>query len=132
MSYRPSVQQQVICSGTNYTLTTSLARVDFGTTDPEVVLPTAGTYFIISNLQFMASGLSASDQHHAALRNSTDSVFISSGAGVSLGASFIGNGTVCAVITITASKTIQLWAANFTAARGEVSSDCSINYTRLY
>lgn len=132
MSYIPNFSAIANGSGTNYTLTTSLARVDFGTTDPEVVLPTAGTYFVMANYITTASALSAADFHFAVLRNSTDSVFFGSGSGMSLGASFNGNGTVSGIITITASKTIQLWAVNFTAARGEINSDTSIKYIRLY
>lgn len=36
-------------SGTAYTLTTSYARVDFGTVDPEVTLGVAGTYLLMVN-----------------------------------------------------------------------------------
>lgn len=133
MSFRPSVQAAVTGAGTNYTLTTSYARVDFGTTDPEIVLPTAGTYLIVGNFQFISDALSANDLHGGILRNSTDNTFIGHGAAVSLGASFYGYVQACFITTIAASKTIQLWAANFSAARGVVDSiNTSIRYIRLY
>lgn len=37
---------ETVAAGTAYTLTTTYANVDFGTTDPVVVLPNAGTYMI--------------------------------------------------------------------------------------
>lgn len=44
-------------SGTAYTLTTSSAKVDFGTTDPQVTIPAAGTYLIYTNLKIEYAGL---------------------------------------------------------------------------
>lgn len=43
--------------GTVYNLTTTPARLDFGTTDPVVTLTTAGTYEITSNVRIDYSGL---------------------------------------------------------------------------
>lgn len=124
---------QVIGSGTDYTLTTSLARVDFGTTDPEVVLPTAGTYLIRGGVEFLSSALSTNDIHGATLRNATDSVFIGDTGLITLGVSFYGKISVEAIVTVTASKTIQIWAFNTTVARGSVVSGghTSISYVRL-
>ena len=44
-------------SGTQYALTTTSAKVDFGTTDPVITIPTAGTYLIFSNLTIDYSGV---------------------------------------------------------------------------
>jgi hypothetical protein len=44
-------------SGTVYTLTTTSAKVDFGTTDPVVTLPAPGTYLILTNLKIEYAGL---------------------------------------------------------------------------
>lgn len=47
----------VYSSGTTYTLTTSTAKIDFGTTDPSITIPAAGTYLILANLKIEYSGL---------------------------------------------------------------------------
>jgi len=44
-------------SGTPYTLTTTPAKVDFGTTDPSITLPAAGTYLILANVKIEYTGL---------------------------------------------------------------------------
>jgi hypothetical protein len=44
-------------TGTAYSLTTTSAKVTMGTSSPEVTLPTAGTYMIISNLNLQYAGL---------------------------------------------------------------------------
>lgn len=44
-------------SGTVYTLTTTSAKVDFGTTDPQITIPAAGTYLILTNLKIEYAGL---------------------------------------------------------------------------
>lgn len=44
-------------SGTVYTLSTTSAKVDFGTTDPVITLPAAGTYLITSNVTVEYAGL---------------------------------------------------------------------------
>lgn len=38
-------------SGTPYTLTTTSAKVDFGSSDPVITIPAAGTYLIFTNLK---------------------------------------------------------------------------------
>lgn len=49
---------QVVAAGTAYTLTTSTAAVDFGTTDPVLTIANAGTYSIYVNIQTSFVGLS--------------------------------------------------------------------------
>lgn len=124
---------QVAGAGTNYTLTTSLARIDFGTTDPEIVLPTAGTYLVSGIIEFVADAASVTDTHNAILRNSTDASFVGQFRSTTLPSGYLGGVYLSQEVTVTASKTIQLWASNDTAARGVVSSTRTyIKYVRLY
>jgi hypothetical protein len=44
-------------AGTAYNITTTPAKVDFGTTDPEITITTPGTYLIISNVRVDYNGL---------------------------------------------------------------------------
>jgi len=44
---------QAVGTGTDYTLTGSTARVDFGTTDAQVDIPNGGTYLILATIQFV-------------------------------------------------------------------------------
>lgn len=44
-------------AGTVYTLTTTSQKVDFGTTDPVVTIPSPGTYLIFTNIKLEANGL---------------------------------------------------------------------------
>lgn len=45
-----SANQEHLGGTTDYALTNAYAKVDFGTTDLEVTLPTAGTYLVIANI----------------------------------------------------------------------------------
>lgn len=126
--------EQVNGAGTDYTLTGTLALVDFGTTDPSISLPTAGTYQVKSVFSVQADGAGSGDTIEAKLRNTTDGVDISQ---VVLNTCHTNSGyiqvTVQAVVTITAAKTVQLWARNATAARGTVvSTTTSISYSRMH
>lgn len=47
----------VYSAGTVYNLTTTSQKVDFGTTDPVITLPTAGTYILMPQLKISYSGL---------------------------------------------------------------------------
>lgn len=53
---------ETVASGTAYTLTTSYANVDFGTTDPVIVLPNAGTYMIYALIQTTLNSATATTQ----------------------------------------------------------------------
>lgn len=139
MSYRPSVQAQVIGAGTNYALTTTEARIDFGTTDPEIVLPTAGTYTLHGTVTFLFSSVASSigDGVYCFFFNSTDVATVAGdiSSWTNLSATTVNQLTVTgtAVISVSASKTIQLWARNATGARGVVvSTQTAIKYVRLY
>lgn len=51
-----NANQQIAGSGTNYTVTASYAKVNFGTTDLEATLVTSGTYLFIAQLECLNSG----------------------------------------------------------------------------
>jgi len=119
-------------SGTNYTLTNATARIDFGTTDAEIVLPTAGTYLLIATVQFVA-GATAGDDYRAKFRNSTDATDVGPEQQTTISTA-AGKGIIDLqqTVTITITKTIQLFGFNATAARGTVTSTLtSISYVRL-
>lgn len=133
MSYIPNIGSQVTGDGTDYTLTTTLARVDFGTTDPEVILPTPGTYIVFALGLYGADAAGATDICLLRLRNSTDSVFVGA-LNDGMGAITFGLDSifVSCVLTITESKTIQLWAVNSSAARGTLlASGTQISFIRI-
>ncbi|HBY60591.1 MAG TPA: hypothetical protein DEH78_12270 [Solibacterales bacterium] len=125
---------QVEGTGTNYTLTNSTARVDFGTQDAEVTLPTAGTYVVDAILTVLADASGAGDEVRAKLYNSTDAA----DASQIMYHSCSGNSRydqihLRAVITVTAAKTIQIYAHNATSARGTVvSTSTNIRYSRMH
>lgn len=126
--------ESIASSGTVYNLTTTLARVDFGTTDPELTLPTAGTYLVTLYVVFRGATTGLGDTMIAQLRNATDST--------TYGAPFllVTNPTAAlnylvacssCVITVTASKLLQAWGQNSTAARGTIDL-VELSYVRLY
>jgi hypothetical protein len=126
--------EQVNGAGTNYTFTGTHALVDFGTTDPSISLPTAGTYNVRAILTVLADAAGAGDAIEAKLRNTTDGADVSQ---VMLSSCPLNSGhhqvVVEAVVTITAAKTIQLWARNATSARGvAVSTATNIRYARMH
>lgn len=53
---------QVVASGTAYTMTTSYASLDFGTTDPVLTIANAGTYALYVNVQTSLVGTTATTQ----------------------------------------------------------------------
>lgn len=120
--------------GTNYTLTNATAQVAFGTTNPAVTLPTAGTYLILANVSII-NGATADDIYDAKLRNTTDGADIGVNKKVSGGpASGRVNIFLCDVVTTTAiNKVVSIFAFNETAARGTVESTTTdIRYVRLF
>ncbi len=126
---------QVTGSGADYSIAgTSYARVDFGGADPEIALPTAGTYLVTALVSIVA-GANANDDFRAKLYNSTDAQDITSSDRrmTNIGASQTEQLCLQNVITVTGAKTIQLWAQNLTAARGGIEAQrTSISYVRLY
>jgi hypothetical protein len=126
---------QVIGSGADFTITgTGYARVDFGGTDPEVALPTAGTYLVTALVSIIA-GASGNDDFRAKLRNSTDAEDIASSdrRTTNIGAGQTEQLCLQNVVTVTGAKTIQVYAQNLTAARGAIEAQrTSVSYVRLY
>lgn len=127
---------QVDGTGTSYNLTTSYAFVDFGTTDLQITLPTAGTYLIIYEAQALSAAF-ASDIIQTRLFNSTDSVVVPSPQSawtVPAALALFHSLNSSAIYTITASKTIQVQAKNNAAARGTIAATdlSAIRYVRLY
>ncbi len=53
----PTITTAAYSSGTVYNITTTPAKLDFGTTDPAITLPTSGTYLIMSNVRIDYNGL---------------------------------------------------------------------------
>lgn len=47
----------IYSAGTVYSLTTTMQKVDFGTTDPAITIPAAGTYLIYTNVKLAYNGL---------------------------------------------------------------------------
>ena len=126
---------KVVGSGTDYSFGgTTYVRIDFGGTDPEIVLPTAGTY-TLTVLVPVVNGATAVDAYSFKLYNSTDAADIadSEQTNSALPASGQGQVVLIANITVTASKTIQLYGKNATAARGSVkSTQTLLRYVREY
>lgn len=130
-----NVAEQVVGSGTNYTLTNAFANVVFGTTSPVVVLPATGTYLILANAVYVADAAGAADIVQFRLRNTTDAATIGSAGPVIV--SGVAGGFVSAafngIVSIVGAKTVTIQAANGAAARGSViSTNTAISYVRLY
>lgn len=132
-NYLHNRTSEVDGTGTNYTLTASNAHTVFGTTSPDITLPTAGTYVIDAIVQVLADAAGAGDQIHANIYNATDSSGIGNAGIISCaGNSYYQQIHLRGVVTVTASKSIQIWAYNATSARGSiVSTGTSIRYTRM-
>jgi len=118
-------------SGTNYSLTQTSARVDFGQGDTDVLLPGAGTYEVTAMVQIV--GTTSGDEVRAKLRNTTNNIDITVEPMANVPATnakvyfYLSN-----VTTVTGSVSASIFARNVTAARGVVSSSLtSIKYIRL-
>ena len=65
--------EETTAVGTVYTFTTSMAKVAFGTTSPEVTLPTAGTWLILARLTIdYATATTTNQTVTVKIRNVTD------------------------------------------------------------
>lgn len=109
-------------AGTDYTLTGSTARVDFGTTDVELTLPGAGTFLLIATVQLQADAAGAGDEVRLKLRQTTGTP---ADVGIERRVTMPANSALVPVdlvetVTVAASQTIQLWAHNASSARGVV------------
>jgi len=119
-------------SGTDYSLTASTAAVDFGGVDPQLTLPTAGTYLIIASAIF--NGANANDSLVFKLRDFTASADVAN-ASQTVTAHSTGNSqiNIQSIYTVTGSSRIDFYAHNATAARGTVISTLTkLMYVRLY
>jgi trimeric autotransporter adhesin len=128
-----------IGSGSDYSFAgTSYVRVDFGGTDPEVTLPSGGTYFVTALVQIQ-NGATANDVYSAKLYNSTDAADVTSSeetiSNLPISGSGVGQGIIPlqSIVTVTSSKVLQIYAKNATAARGSVTAaNTKIIAIRLY
>jgi hypothetical protein len=134
LSVASNYGEQVAGAGTDYTLTGATARVDFGTTDAEVTLPTAGTYLLIATVQMQGDASGAGDEVRIKLRNSTDGADVGIERSVTTHvASTFETCDLMELVTVTAAKTIQLFAFNATSARGLIlAAKTAIRYVRLF
>lgn len=129
---------QVTGSGAGYSLTDTMARVDFGTTDPQVTLPEAGTYRVFALIEVDADPMGDGQLAEAKFYNSSDAADVANStrsAGNSGGGSYDKiQLTLENIVTVAASKTIQIYArdSNGTAEGSIVSTATSISYIRLY
>lgn len=126
--------QEVTGTGTDYNLTTEYVRVDFEGQDPEITLPTAGTYQLNALVE-VNMGDTAYDRVFVKFRNSTDGNDITDSERVTgvIPNDRAGQVILQNIITVTASKVIQIYAYNEFAARGYVkASRTTLNYVRLY
>lgn len=125
---------EVVGGATDYALTNSYGRVDFGATDAEVVLPTAGIYFIIAYVGIDTAGAGAADVYRFKLFNGTAAVDVAN-TQVQLR---LDDGRKSQVVLTSiftppaAPTTVQIYAVNDTAARGTVTfADTKISYIKL-
>lgn len=115
-----SANTEVVGGTTDYQMTASYARVDFGTNDLEVTLPVAGTYLVIGNI-------TGSDNSGGTVRDWSFKLFNSTTAADVVNSEIIvtvqeaGSGvsqvTMFSIITTgTANNLIQVYAASSSAA----------------
>lgn len=125
---------EVSGSGSDYTLTTSYARVDFGGTDPQIALPSAGTY-LLTYVVTCNTGLGGGDDVNFKLYDSTAAADIANSESHS---EFHVNSThqqffMTTIATVTGANTIQIYGKNATSARGSAEAvHTKIQYVRLY
>ncbi|HUS37376.1 MAG TPA: hypothetical protein VM680_18660 [Verrucomicrobiae bacterium] len=122
-------------SGSDYPLTTSTAAVDFGGTDPNITLPTPGTYWVTAHVSLVGGG-TANDDYRFKMRNTTTA------ADVSDSDYWVSNVQAsqrqpltfgAKVTTATINNVIALYGFNNTAARGTVEAPrTKLAFTRMY
>lgn len=121
-------------TGTAYSFTASTARVDYSGQGAEILLPSAGTYFV-TGVVTVINGATANDEYHVKLRNFEDDLDITDSERVisNMAASTIAQIHLQNVITVSESRTIVVWGHNGTAARGTSDpATTSLSYVRLY
>jgi hypothetical protein len=123
-------------SGSAYNLTASYAQVVNGVSHT-VVLPTVGTYLLFCTVAVDEDPANANDAVFAKLFNSTDAVDITgSEKNISnIPAAKRGQITIVVPYTLSAgaTRTIQIYAKNQTAARGSIdAAQTSLIYARMF
>lgn len=122
----------ISCSGTDYSITTTLTNCTFGTTSPSIVIPSAGTYLV--NVGFSGGGsATAGDEFVFQLYDVTNGHALGIAGHFDQPASgdhdYV---TEMRFYTATNSGTIWLQIANNAGTRGTViSTNTSIRYIRL-
>lgn len=132
-------------AGTVYALTTTPAKLDFGTTDPVITIPAAGTYLILSNVAVTTSGLTtlaATSCDFKIRRTNNTAADISNATGftnvpiATLLTSPIGDADVNAVIYTTSNSNdvLEVWGSRSTAINiGNINaSSAHIVAVRIY
>ena len=125
---------QVVGVGTSYSATTTMTNVVFGTTSPQITLPSDGTYLITAVVTIVNGG-TANDQYNLQLWNNTTAAIVAGPTTIIqfLPASKTGTFSWSVIATVTAANDIYLQAQNADAARGTIFAiDTSILYVRLY
>jgi len=127
---------QVTGAGTEYTLTGSYARVDFGTTDAQVTLSTAGTYLVTAIIGIANDSIySISAAVHFKFYNSTDSADVSNSERKQNIQAAVANGQIVLqnLITVNGSKTIQIYGTSPTASADVdvIAAETSISFVKL-
>lgn len=128
-----ALTNNIVGAGSNYTLTTSWARIDFGTTDADLTLPTAGTYLLIAQVQYTPDASGAADSVRFTLHNATDTLDIGTVRRASGVASAPCTVPIMETVTVAAaSKVIRILAINDTANRGTITSTgTTLHYIRI-
>lgn len=117
--------------GTSYALTTTSARVVFGTTSPDVSLPAAGTYLIFG-LARIQPGANVGDDHRIKLHNVTTATDIGTETAAPSSSSDDMTLPVMQITTVAAASTVVLFARNATSARGVIATTVThLGYVRL-
>ena len=120
--------------GTNYTLTGSTAKLVFGTTSNSITLPSAGVFLLIAQISYISDITGATDIAKFKLYNTTDTADIGTERSITAG---VGSGTAAVTIietvtTTAASKVIDIYGYNSTAAQGVITSTATtLHYVRL-
>ncbi len=120
-------------AGTDYSFTTSTAAIDFGTTDPSVTIPTAGTYLFIADIRF-TNGAIVNDEYRFKIRNTTAGADVVSDMIWTLpAASQVMSANLTGTLTCSASDVVTIYGFNNTGARGTCqSAGTRLRYVRLY
>lgn len=132
-------------TGTAYTLTQSSAKIDFGTSDPTITIPEAGTYLIFTNIKIEYSGLTTVLQTcNFKLRRTNNTATDLTGAvtNVPIGAATLLTGTgpdtdmkVVKYTTTNNNDVIELWGnrQNGIGITGSINvSESSVLAIRIY